>query len=108
MIPGYRDKSGGANVAFADGHALFKRWKDPGRRWSRGWETPVRNALDREDLAWVLSCLPVQESRRLARRNPDLSVFPPRELRFSTAATGGQLPHGPATALQNAGTFEHY
>jgi len=58
MIPGCRDKSGGANVAFADGHALFKRWKDPGRRWSRGWETPVHNALDREDLAWVVGGLP--------------------------------------------------
>jgi len=58
MIPGYRDKGCGANVAFADGHALFKRWKDPGRRWSRGWKTPVRNALDREDLAWVAGGLP--------------------------------------------------
>jgi prepilin-type processing-associated H-X9-DG protein len=58
MIPGYRDKSDGANVAFADGHADFKRWKDPGRRWSRRWETPVRNALDREDLAWVVGSLP--------------------------------------------------
>lgn len=57
MIPGYRDKCGGANVAFADGGARFKRWKDPGRRWT-GFETPVRNALDREDLAWVVSCLP--------------------------------------------------
>jgi prepilin-type N-terminal cleavage/methylation domain-containing protein/prepilin-type processing-associated H-X9-DG protein len=57
MIPGYRDKSGGANVAFADGHVLFNRWKDPGRRWT-GFETPTRNALDREDLAWVLSRLP--------------------------------------------------
>ena len=57
MIPGYRDKSGGANVAFADGHALFKRWKDPGRRWTR-WDTRVRNALDREDLAWVVGGLP--------------------------------------------------
>jgi prepilin-type N-terminal cleavage/methylation domain-containing protein/prepilin-type processing-associated H-X9-DG protein len=57
MIPGYRDKSGGANVAFADGHADFKRWKDPGRRRT-GFETPVRNALDREDLAWVVGGLP--------------------------------------------------
>jgi prepilin-type N-terminal cleavage/methylation domain-containing protein/prepilin-type processing-associated H-X9-DG protein len=57
MIPGYRDKSGGANFAFADGGARFKKWKDPGRRW-KGFETPVRNALDREDLAWVVSRLP--------------------------------------------------
>ena len=57
MIPGYRDKSGGANVAFADGRVLFKRWKDPGRRWT-GFETPTRNALDREDLAWVVGGLP--------------------------------------------------
>jgi prepilin-type processing-associated H-X9-DG protein len=57
MIPGHRDKSGGANVAFADGGVRFKRWKDPGRRWT-AFETPVRNDLDREDLAWVVSCLP--------------------------------------------------
>ena len=25
MIPGYRDKSGGANVAFADGHVAFQK-----------------------------------------------------------------------------------
>jgi len=57
MIPGYRDKSSGANVGFADGHADFKKWKDPSRRWS-GFETHTRNALDREDLAWVLGGLP--------------------------------------------------
>jgi len=57
MIPGYRDKGAGANVAFADGHALFKKWEDPGRRW-KGFETPVRSALDREDLAWVVGGLP--------------------------------------------------
>ncbi len=58
MIPGCRDKNGGANVAFADGHALFKKWKDPGRRWTGNWETRTRNALDREDLAWVAGGLP--------------------------------------------------
>jgi prepilin-type N-terminal cleavage/methylation domain-containing protein/prepilin-type processing-associated H-X9-DG protein len=57
MIPGCRDKNGGANVAFADGHAPHHRWKDPGRRGT-GIETPVRNALDREDLAWVVGRLP--------------------------------------------------
>jgi prepilin-type N-terminal cleavage/methylation domain-containing protein/prepilin-type processing-associated H-X9-DG protein len=58
MIPGARDKNGGANVTFADGHALFKGWKDPGRRRTGSFETPVRNALDREDLAWVVGGLP--------------------------------------------------
>ena len=57
MIPGYRDKSGGANFAFADGHAHFKRWKDPGRRWT-SFENLVRNALDRQDLAWVVGGVP--------------------------------------------------
>jgi prepilin-type N-terminal cleavage/methylation domain-containing protein/prepilin-type processing-associated H-X9-DG protein len=57
MIPGYRDKSGGANVAFADGHACFKRWKEPSRRWT-SFETRTRSALDREDLAWVIGGLP--------------------------------------------------
>jgi prepilin-type processing-associated H-X9-DG protein len=58
MIPGYRDKGCGANVAFADGHALPHRWKDPGRRWKGPWNTDARNALDREDLAWVMGRLP--------------------------------------------------
>ena len=57
MIPGCRDKRSGANVAFADGHALFKKWKDPSRRWI-DVPTPVGNALDREDLAWVVGGLP--------------------------------------------------
>ena len=62
MIPGYRDKSGGANVAFADGHVHFKRWKDPGRRWTPPFGPAVRNDLDREDLAWVVSCLPAAKT----------------------------------------------
>jgi len=57
MIPGCRDKSRGANVAFADGGARFKRWKYPERRWT-GFENFVTNALDRLDLAWVVGGLP--------------------------------------------------
>jgi prepilin-type N-terminal cleavage/methylation domain-containing protein/prepilin-type processing-associated H-X9-DG protein len=50
MIPGYRDKGCGANVAFADGHASFHKWKYL-RRTRTGPETPVRNEQDRADLA---------------------------------------------------------
>ena len=58
MIPGARHRGGGANLAFADGHVLFQKWKFPSRRWSKGWGTLTRNALDRADLAWVVSLLP--------------------------------------------------
>ena len=57
MIPGYRDKGCGANVAFADGHVSFKKWQSLGRTRT-GPETPVQNALDRADLAWVVNALP--------------------------------------------------
>jgi prepilin-type processing-associated H-X9-DG protein len=57
MIPGYRDKGCGANIAFADGHVSFKKWQFLGRT-RKGPETPVRNQQDRADLAWVLSALP--------------------------------------------------
>jgi len=53
MIPGYRDKGCGANVAFADGHVSFKKWQYLGRTRT-GPTTYVQNALDREDLAWVV------------------------------------------------------
>jgi prepilin-type processing-associated H-X9-DG protein len=58
MIPGNRDKSGGANVAFADGHVEFHKWKFPSRKWSGRWETPSTNELDHADLAWVVGGLP--------------------------------------------------
>jgi prepilin-type processing-associated H-X9-DG protein len=56
MIPGGRDKGCGANVAFADWHAEFKKWLYPGRI-REGVETPVKNQADRADLAWVVSAL---------------------------------------------------
>jgi len=59
MIPGARDRGGGANVAFADGHVDFHKWKFPGRKCAAGWSgTPVRNALDRADLVWMVSMVP--------------------------------------------------
>jgi len=57
MIPGYRDRGCGANVAYADGHVSFKKWQYLGRTRT-GPETPVGNEMDRADLAWVLSVLP--------------------------------------------------
>ena len=57
MIPGYRDRGCGANLAFADGHVGFKKWQYLGRTRT-GPETPVRNEQDRADLAWVVSALP--------------------------------------------------
>jgi len=56
-VPGGRDRGCGANVAFADGHADFHKWKFPNRhRKSNTME--VVNALDREDLLWLLNHLP--------------------------------------------------
>ncbi len=56
-IPGARGRGGGANVAFADGHVVFEKWRFPSRRCT-GWETLVQNASDRADLAWVVSLVP--------------------------------------------------
>jgi prepilin-type processing-associated H-X9-DG protein len=61
-IPGARDRGGGANVAFADGHVAYHEWNFPGRR-ARDWVTPVQNALDRADLAWVVSVVPSATNR---------------------------------------------
>jgi len=58
MIPGARDRGGGANVAFADGHVDPHKWRFPSRRWSKEWGTPIQNELDRADLAWVISKVP--------------------------------------------------
>jgi prepilin-type processing-associated H-X9-DG protein len=57
MVPGYRDKGCGANLAFADGHVSFKKWQCLSRTRT-GPNTPVRNELDRADLAWVVNALP--------------------------------------------------
>ena len=54
MVPGARDRGCGANVAFADGHADFHKWKYPNRR-RKANETPVANTLDHEDLRWLVS-----------------------------------------------------
>lgn len=56
-VPGFRDRGCGANVAFADGHAEFHKWKHP-NRIRKGHETPVVNARDREDLRWLLNRVP--------------------------------------------------
>jgi prepilin-type N-terminal cleavage/methylation domain-containing protein/prepilin-type processing-associated H-X9-DG protein len=54
VVPGARDQGNGANVAYADGHAILHKWLFPSR--TRSWpEQPVLNALDRADLAWVQS-----------------------------------------------------
>ena len=55
-IPGKRDRDGGANVAFADGHVQFKKWQCRGRIRT-GLQTPVANGADRADLRWVLDAL---------------------------------------------------
>jgi hypothetical protein len=44
-------------VAFADGHAEFHKWNYP-HRICKGYETPIVNALDHEDLRWLLSRVP--------------------------------------------------
>jgi prepilin-type N-terminal cleavage/methylation domain-containing protein/prepilin-type processing-associated H-X9-DG protein len=52
MVPGARDRGCGANVAFADGHVDFQKWKYPGRT-RKGIRTGPVNEADRADLAWV-------------------------------------------------------
>ena len=57
MVPDCRDKSCGANVAFADRHVSFRKWQSLGRS-RKGPETPLRNQEDRAGLRSVLSALP--------------------------------------------------
>ena len=56
MMPGCRDRGYGANVAFADGHVEFKRWRFLGRE-RRQFNEPVQNQLDRDDRLWLQSVL---------------------------------------------------
>jgi prepilin-type processing-associated H-X9-DG protein len=56
-VAGSRDCRTGANVAFADGHAEFHKWNYP-HRICKEYETPIVNALDHEDLRWLLSRVP--------------------------------------------------
>ncbi len=57
VIPGERDRSCGANFAFADGHVDFHKWQCLGRV-RIGLETYVKNERDRADLIWFLDKVP--------------------------------------------------
>ncbi len=57
-IPGVRDHGGGANVAFADGHAEPHKWRYLGRIRSPETRTYCANEQDLADLIWVLSRVP--------------------------------------------------
>jgi prepilin-type N-terminal cleavage/methylation domain-containing protein/prepilin-type processing-associated H-X9-DG protein len=56
-LPGERDRACGANVAFADGHTEFHKWRYLGRVRIE-LSTYVKNEADRADLIWVLSRIP--------------------------------------------------
>ena len=56
-VPGFRDRGRGANVAFADGHAFFHKWEYPNRIRITHQKFVV-NALDLEDLRWLLDRVP--------------------------------------------------
>ena len=56
-VPASRDRGYGANLAFADGHVEFHKWKYP-HRIRRLPETPIANALDLQDLRWLISRVP--------------------------------------------------
>jgi prepilin-type processing-associated H-X9-DG protein len=55
-IPGERDRGHGANVAFADGHVIFKKWQHLGRKRT-GNSLKVCNEQDRADLVWIVAAL---------------------------------------------------
>jgi prepilin-type N-terminal cleavage/methylation domain-containing protein/prepilin-type processing-associated H-X9-DG protein len=56
-LPGERDRRCGANVAFADGHVDFHKWRYLGRIRTE-MRTRFKNEVDRADLIWVLSRVP--------------------------------------------------
>ena len=64
-IPGERDRAGGANLAYADGHAAFRKWQYLGRIRLPPPEkqTPVVNQQDRDDLTWILDKVPGPQGR---------------------------------------------
>ena len=51
-IPGERDRRHGANMAFVDGHLIFKKWQYLGRKRT-GVSFDVINDPDRADLVWL-------------------------------------------------------
>ncbi len=57
-MPGERDKGCGANMAFADGHVEFHKWRFLGRIRGYPTPTPPQNEQDRQDLIWVLDKIP--------------------------------------------------
>jgi prepilin-type N-terminal cleavage/methylation domain-containing protein/prepilin-type processing-associated H-X9-DG protein len=56
-VPAYRDRGCGANLAFADAHVEFHKWKYL-HRIRKVADTPIANARDLEDLRWLLSRVP--------------------------------------------------
>ena len=56
-IPGERDRTGGANLAYSDGHAEFRKWQYLGRIRT-DLKTHWRNERDRADLIWILDKVP--------------------------------------------------
>jgi len=55
MVPGARDRGSGANLAFADGHVEFHKWKYPSRTRQSGGGTRFRNLQDHTDFNWLFS-----------------------------------------------------
>lgn len=50
--------NGGANLAFADGHTDYHRWRWPHKELGTEKEAPAANAADLDDLRWLQAGLP--------------------------------------------------
>lgn len=50
----------GANVAFAEGHVGYHKWRLPKRNWKYGVSRAPENEADKEDLIYTLTICPVQ------------------------------------------------
>ena len=50
----------GANVAFAEGHVEYHRWRWPKQNWRYGVSGDPESAADKADLIWTLTICPTQ------------------------------------------------
>jgi prepilin-type N-terminal cleavage/methylation domain-containing protein/prepilin-type processing-associated H-X9-DG protein len=50
----------GANVAFAEGHVEFHKWRWPKQKWAYGMSRAPENSADKADLVWTLTICPIQ------------------------------------------------
>lgn len=83
--------SGGANLAFADGHTEYHRWRWPHKELGNQQNEPAANAADLEDLRWLQAGLP--EPLRPSRPWTMNDATASRIVTLGAASTPSRLLH---------------